>query len=265
MTLPDTQTSRVLEWEGCHNVRDLGGLATLDGRRTRWGALVRSDLLCRLTETGQTALVDHAVRTIVDLRFPDEVAHDWHLYPFRDVPDGTPKQVRYSNVPFNTGRDPALNEEIRAAYRAATSRTELNRLDLDRNATGIAAAVSAIADAPPGGVLVHCHGGKDRTGIVVALILSALGVSDDEIADDYALTAINLEPLIVEWLDGITDEPAERDRLRALAMPAREAMLETLAHLAKRFGSAEEYLREAGVTDAQLRELRTRLLEVPER
>ena len=258
MTLPETPTSRVLDWEGCYNVRDLGGLPTADGRRIRWGALVRSDLLCRLTERGQSAVIDHGVRTIVDLRFPDEVARDWDAYPFQD---GGGPAVRYSNVPFNTGRDPALDEEIRAAYRAATTRSELNRLDLDRNRAGIAAAVAAIAHAPGGGVLVHCHGGKDRTGVVVALILSLVGVSDDDVADDYAMTAINLQPLIVEWLDSITDEAAERERLRALAMPAREAMLDTLAHLRERFGSAEHYLRNAGVTDALFGRLRTRLLE----
>ena len=258
MTLPETPTARVLDWEGCFNVRDLGGLPTLDGRRTRWGALVRSDVLCRLTDAGRTALVDHGVRTIIDLRFPDEVAHDWDTYPFRDAGAGGPG---YLNVPFDTGRDPGLAEEIRTAYRAAQTRAELNRLDLDRNASGIAAAVAAIADAPDGGVLVHCHGGKDRTGIVVATILSIVGVSDEDIADDYALTALNMEPLIVEWLDSMSDDAVDRERLRALATPAREAMLDTMAHLKAHHRSAEDYVRGAGVTDVQFARLRTRLLD----
>ena len=262
LTLSETKASRDLEWEGCFNVRDLGGLTTSGGGRTRAGALVRADVPTRLTPAGRAAVLDHGIRTIIDLRFADEVGRDWELYPFQDSAGDPPAvAVVYANVPFNTGRDPADDEAIRSAYRAATSRSELNRLDLDRNRSGIVAAVAAIADAGAGGVLVHCHAGKDRTGIVVALLLSLVGVSDDDIADDYARTAINLESLIVEWLDSITDDIDERDRLRALAMPAREAMLDTLAHLRRHYESADAYLRAGGMTDAQIEHLRARLLE----
>jgi protein-tyrosine phosphatase len=253
-------SARILHWDGCYNVRDLGGLPTADGRRVRWGAIVRSDLPNRLTETGQRSLIDHGVRTIVDLRFPEEVAHDWDSYPFRQDSDDRPP-VSYQNVPFNIGRDPDKHEEIRAAYRAATSRIELNRHDIDWNRAGIVAAVAAIADAPSGGVLVHCHAGKDRTGSVVAILLSVLGVSDEDIADDYALTALTLEPLIIEWLDSNTQDVAERERLRNLAMPAREAMLDTLAYIRAEHSSAEAYLRGGGTTSEQISRLRDRLLE----
>jgi protein tyrosine/serine phosphatase len=258
LTLADVDLSRVLDWEGCYNVRDLGGLTTGDGGRIRWGALIRSDIPTRLTEKGRKSLFQHGVRTLVDLRFKDEVASDWAAYPFQEL-DGP--DVCYSHVPFDTGRDAQRREEESAAYDAARSRAEFNRLDLDWGRGGIAAAVAAIADAPEGGVLVHCHAGKDRTGIVTALVLSLLGVSDDDIADDYALTTLNLEPLIVEWLDGLTEDPDERDRLRTLATPAREAMLDTLAHLRRRYGSAAEYLQAAGLSDAQMERLRARLLE----
>lgn len=261
MTLSETQTSRVLKWEGCFNVRDLGGLTTDDGGRTRTGALVRADVPTRLTSAGRAALLDHGIRTMVDLRFATEVALDWDAYPFQDlVGDPEAVSVVYANVPFNTGRDPADDEAIHNAYRAATSRSELNRLDLDRNRPGIVAAIAAIADAATGGVLVHCHAGKDRTGIVVALLLSLVGVSEDDIADDYARTAVNLEPLIVEWLDSISDDANERDRLRALAMPAREAMLDALAHLRRHYDSAETYLRDGGLSGAQVERLRARLV-----
>ena len=249
--------SRVLAWDGCYNVRDLGGLPTRDGRTTGWGCLVRSDIPSRLSETGRQSLVDHGVRTVVDLRYARELEDDWDTYPFRDGARG----IRVVHVPFDTGRDHTSLAELRAAYHAARSREELNRLDLDLNGRGIAAAVAAIADAPPGGVLVHCHAGKDRTGIVVALALSAIGVDDDTIADDYAMTAVNLEPLIVEWLDSQSADPLERDRLRKLAHPAREAMLETLHYVEQRCGSAEQFLLRSGVTPGQLARLRARLLE----
>ena len=258
MSLTDTP-SRILSWDGCFNVRDLGGLPTDDGRHIRRGALVRSDIPTRLTEEGRKALVDHGVRTIIDLRFPAEVDDDWDSYPFQD--EAALAAVRRSHVPFNTGRDPALDEQVHAAYRAATSRQALNRLDIDFNQTGIAAAVAAIADAPPGGVMVHCHAGKDRTGAVVALALSALGVADEDIADDYALTALSIEPLIVEWLDEHSNTDEEREYLRALAMPVREAMLDTLAYMREQHGSAEAFLMGGGVTAEQFERLRARLVE----
>jgi protein-tyrosine phosphatase len=259
LTPTQTPTTRVLDWEGCFNVRDLGGLVTQDGNRIRWGALVRSDIPTRLTEAGRAALVEHGVRTLVDLRFESEVAIDRHLYPFLDPADGQEDQPRHQHVPFNIWDEHA--PERVARYRAAQSRTEMNRLDLDMNVRGIVAAVAAVADASSGGVLVHCHAGKDRTGIVVAMILSALGVSDDDIADDYAMTTLNLEPLIIDWLNETTSDEAERSRLRELARPAREAMLDTLAYLREGHGSAAAFLLNGGLTSQQLAALRSRLLD----
>ena len=251
--------SRILDWEGCFNVRDLGGMSTSDGHHIRWGALVRSDIPTRLSEAGRQALIDHGVKTVVDLRFPGEVADDWQAYPFQDEAGRT--AVTRSHVPFNTGRDPAYDDQVHAAYQSATSRQELNRLDIDFNQTGMAAAIGAIADAPDGGVMVHCHAGKDRTGAVVALTLSTLGVSDEDIADDYALTALAIEPLIVEWLDEHSTTEEERDHLRMLAMPVREAMLDTLAYMRQKHGSAEAFLIGGGLSNDQLERLRARLLE----
>lgn len=258
---PAAELGRVLDWEGCLNVRDLGGLGTRDGRSLPRHALIRSDLLCRLTEAGRRAPLDHGVRTIIDLRFADEAASDWDTYPYREWQDSTEfGGLRYLNVPFHV-KPASQHPDVEAAYRAAADRRDLNRLDLDLGQPGAAAAVAAIADAQPGGVLIHCHGGKDRTGIVVAVVLSFLGVPDEDIAGDYALTIVNLEPLIVEWLDSLSRDPVERDRLRALATPTREAMLDTLDHLRRSYGSAESYLSGGGVTNEQLARLRARLLE----
>ena len=242
-------------------MRDLGGLPAADGRRTRWGALIRSDILVRLSPAGRQALLAHGVRTIVDVRLPDEVARDWDDYPFRPGQTWATARVAYINAPFRVSADGDAEQEIRAAYARAKTRAELNLLDLESGAAGIAGIVAAIAEASPGGVLVHCHAGKDRTGIVVALLLALVGVPDDVIADDYALTAANIEPLIVEWLDSTGSDERERARLRGLAMPAREAMIDTLSHLRNRYGSAEAYLKEAGVTQHQLARLRNRLVD----
>jgi protein tyrosine/serine phosphatase len=139
----------------------------------------------------------------------------------------------------------------------------INRVDLDLGEPGVAAVARAIATAVEGGVLVHCHGGKDRTGTVVAVLLNLVGVPDDAIADDYAMSATNLGPLTQEWLDGITSDPDERAQLTELANPTREAMFDTLAYLGERHGGAEPYLRAGGVSDAEIERLRDRLIATP--
>jgi protein tyrosine/serine phosphatase len=245
---------RHLEWEGTINARDTGGLVTADGSIKR-GALVRSDLLNGLTPDGVAALTEHGVRTVIDVRVADEIADDWERYPLKG--DAV---VGYLNKPFRAEVGSEMPDQIRAVYRSAQSREEINRADLDFHRRGIAGIVAAIADAPPGGVLVHCHAGKDRTGIVIALALAAVGVRDSDIADDYALTELVLEPLIADWLDHMSQEPAERERLRRISVPSRAAMLDTLAYLREHYGGAERYLLDGGMTSEQLQRLRARLV-----
>ncbi len=258
MSPTDLRASRVLDWEGCLNVRDLGGLATADGEQVRWGALVRSDLPTRLTETGRNALLDHGIKSIVDVRFADELAADGDLYPFRNGPESAPQLF---HAPFHFSSDDGPETVRHAAYAAAQTRDEIIRVDLDLNQPGIAKAAATVADAPPGGVLIHCHAGKDRTGIIVAVLLSMLGVPDEDIAEDYALTQSTFEPLLEEWLDSQTRDDAERARIKALVWPTTAAMLGAMEHLRSRYGSAADYLRGGGITDEQLDRLRSRLLE----
>ncbi len=260
MTRTEPATSRILDWEGCFNVRDLGGLRTATGDRLRWGALVRSDLPTRLTGAGREALVAHGVRSIIDVRFAEELDADGGRYPFRDAGEDAPRR---HHVPFHFSADDGPDSVRHAAYAAAQTRADLILLDLDLNQAGIGAAVAAIADAQPGGVMVHCHAGKDRTGIIVAIVLALLGVPDTDIAEDYALTQLTLAPLVEDWLNSLSQDPQERERLTALAWPSAEAMLAALEHLRTRYGGAADYLRAGGVTSEQLERLRTRLLEVP--
>jgi protein tyrosine/serine phosphatase len=250
-------SERVLAWESCHNVRELGGLPTADGRRTRWGAMVRGDTLCRLTAIGQAELVRHGVRTVIDLRFPAELARDPVPHPFRDGRDG----IVYVNAPINAGQTPAKEAEFYARYATAQTRAELNVLDVDINPVGIARICAAVADAAPGGVLLHCHAGKDRTGIITAVLLALVGVPDDVIAADYALSAANLSALTQEWLDSITQDPTERARLMRQAEPSPAAIQAVLDRLRTRYDGVESYLRSGGLADDQIAALRGRLLD----
>jgi protein tyrosine/serine phosphatase len=247
---------RILDWEGALNARDTGGLPASDGRRIKPGALVRSDVLTRLTPSGRAALVAHGVRTVVDVRTSEEIARDVD-YPFRATRADT--DPNYVNISFVVDLDEQKQAEVRARRESATELGELNRMDLELHKAGIGAIINAVAEAAPGGVLIHCYAGKDRTGMSVALLLSVAGVSDEDIADDYALTTLNLEPLISDWLDTIEDE-AERERMRILATPSRKAMLDTLAYVHDQYGSAEQYLLSAGVSQDHVARIKERLL-----
>jgi len=250
VTIEQRQWTRRLAWEGLLNARDLGGYPAAGGRETRWGAVVRSDSLAALTEAGRAALATYGIRAIVDLRLPDELAR--HPNPYAEPGD---HGIAYTNVSI---LDPA------AGYPPDTLTLAENYLwTLDRFAGYVAEVMAAIAGAPEGGVLIHCAAGKDRTGLISALLLGLAGVPAETIAADYALTAELLRPRDQEWLEHGPGERAEREALAARFAPTAEVMLEVLEGLTRRYGGVERYLAAAGVSPAELDTLRERLLAPP--
>lgn len=226
-------------------MRDLGGLPVAGGGRVRPGALIRSDSLDRLDPDGLLAFASHEVSLILDLRGTAEAEAVPH--PFGEDP-------RYRLVPLidprrERSRDRSADRSLGAIYSGS----------LDRNARCIVDGVAAIADAPPGGVVVHCAVGKDRTGMIVALVLSALGVPDDEIADDYALSA---ECLRVEFDEIIASlEGEERVRIAERMSSRHETILQMLAHAREHYGGVEAYLLAHGLGSDRLERLRKRLVQ----
>jgi protein-tyrosine phosphatase len=242
--------TRALHWDGCVNVRDLGGLPLEGGGQTRLGVLVRADNVRKLSDAGWAALAGHGVTRIVDLRWPQELAQD----PPREV-DVDVDFVHLSVLGELDGEyvddvDDYLERGDAAGYWAS-----FYEKMLERYRANFGAAVAAIADAPEGVALFHCAGGKDRTGLGAALVLRAAGVSVDDVAADYELTGANLTS---GWVDEAPDE-AERRRRRFKQQTPAEAIARTLRALEERYGDVESYLRAAGVTDLQLERLRGRL------
>jgi protein-tyrosine phosphatase len=230
---------RDLEWEGCFNVRDLGGLPAGDGRTTRAGALVRSDTPGRLTEAGWGALRAYGIATIVDLRDESER-------------DGLPGRAELATVHV-----PVLDltdESFWATWRGTWDTPRFYRAILERFADRFASAVVAVARANPGGVLVHCQAGRDRTGLVTALLLSVAGVPAEVIAADYELSAARLRPLY-ELLEREAGDDATRERLRRENASEAAWLLGLLAEL-----DVESYLLDAGALPADLAALRSRLV-----
>ena len=164
---------RDLKWDGCFNVRDLGGLRTSDGRTTRRGAIVRADSLDRLTPVGWSALKAHGIRTIVDFRNDDELGTS---------ADKRQADVNFMHVPLDDLADASFWGYWSSGPQFGTPL--YYRPFLDRKPERCAAAMAAVARADPGGVVIHCGGGRDRTGLVTLLLLGLVGAEPDEIASD---------------------------------------------------------------------------------
>jgi protein tyrosine/serine phosphatase len=236
--------TRLLDWPALFNARDLGGLPAAGGA-TRFGALVRSDTLRRLTEPGWAALRAHGVTTILDQRAPTE-SRNWS-YPVGD-------HATYRNMPF---MDDAALASVGARFEVDGD----NYLwQLEHEPRRIGAILTAIADAPPGGVLIHCAAGKDRTGLVTALALSVAGVDRETVVADYALTQAAMAPMLEEQLAAEPDR-SRWDRMRVAYRCRPELLTAVLAELDSRHGGVAGYLDRAGVDDAKLDRIRTRLVD----
>ncbi|GAB7040162.1 MULTISPECIES: tyrosine-protein phosphatase [Catenuloplanes] len=198
---------RDLDWDGGLNVRDLGGLPVEGGGVTRWGAVVRAGNLDLLTGAGWAALHAYGVRTVVALREAGE----------RAAGVSRPAGVDVVHVPLDDTADTefwyrCIDEEIDGTplyYRPF----------LARNAERCAAAVAAVARARPGGVVVHCGIGRDRTGLVSLLLLALAGVTPDAIASDYALSAERLRPYFAEAYAAHGDVIAARMARHGVTVP----------------------------------------------
>ena len=250
----DDAGARTLLWEGCVNVRDLGGIPTEDGGATRLGQIVRSDNVGRLTDAGWKALERHGVARIVDLRWPEEIADD------------PPRSVDVEVVHISV-LGPSIDEELDYlrsldahidAVDDVAEHYAFSYVDfLERNRDRFGRALAAVADAP-GPVVIHCMGGKDRTGLVAALLLRLAGVAIDEIGRDYSLSASNLAVTLDGWLDSAPNE-LERRRREKLSQTPAIAMTRVIADVERRYGSVQGYLVAAGVQPVQIDRLRGRL------
>jgi protein-tyrosine phosphatase len=239
---------RLLRWEGCPNARDLGGYPTEDGRETGWGEILRSDNTHGLTENGRKALLESRVRTIIDVRRTFEVA-GWPS-PFASHPD-----VMYHHISFEDEGQPEIANDVPLA--------EMYLRMLKRDRAGVAAILTAIAQAPSGPVLFHCHAGKDRTGMIAALLLRLAGVPIEVAAEDYALTLETLHERDQEWVAGATTPEERAQRLRDLERwsSTTHVMERVLSTIDEEYGSAEGYMQWVGVEDENIRMLRERLLD----
>lgn len=151
-----------LAWEGCANLRDLGGLPAAGGRRTRMGAFVRGAAVERLSAAGWDALRKHGIRTVVDLRNHDELGA---------VVASRPPGVRTVHVPLDSIEDREFWDVWGTGPQFGTPL--YYGPFLERHPERAVEVLAALATAPAGGVLYHCMGGRDRTGLITVLLLAS--------------------------------------------------------------------------------------------
>jgi protein-tyrosine phosphatase len=238
---------RHLVWPDLLNARDLGGLWSASGEETIWRRVVRADNLNKLAPTGVTALVAYGIRTVIDLRDPREL--EKFPNPLAAVP---PPDVVFVKVPL-------ISEAEWEAIKDPARMAEGYVLTAKLSHANIAKTIAGVADASPGGVVVHCHAGKERTGIVAALLLSLAGVPDAAVAEDWTASDAYLQPLYDEWLANETDPTIRAKRAEGFVTHA-EHILDVLTHVRRSHGSVDEYLRAGGVTADQLDRVRRRLV-----
>jgi protein tyrosine/serine phosphatase len=243
-----SSNTRNLAISSTYNFRDVGGYAGLGGRTVRWRRLFRSDSLHRIARADTEAFAELGVRTVVDLRRPDEITK------FGRVPE-------YDGLVYHNHVIKHLDWET-VEYRPDTVRPRwladryLNFAEEGRD--GIAATLAIIAEEDRAPVVVHCMAGKDRTGVTLALVLALLGVSDDDITADYALTAPAMSGL-TEYLMRTNPEAVE-GKQHMYDSPA-EAMGLFLDDLRALHGSVLDYVIDIGLTDEQVARMRDHLLD----
>lgn len=246
-----TALERSIVFELVFNVRDLGGLPTVDGRATRPGRLFRADGVNRLAGGDLEKAKALGLRTVIDLRTTGEIERGGR-YPVEEHP------VDWHHLPIiqRMWSDDALQATTGAADFLRDRYIDM----LSDGAGSLARIVELVADGHP--ALFHCAAGKDRTGVVAAMLLGLVGVPHEEIATDYHATA-GAMGAFVDWLtvtypeamDSMTSQPPEY-----LEAP-REAMTSFLEHVDDRYGSMEGFVAALGVGSSTVERLRSALLD----
>lgn len=271
-TLPDSPAAPRIPLTAPVNLRDLGGIA-VDGGTVRTGVVLRADDLSTADQDTVDALVAGGLRAVVDLRSADEVAVTGR------GPLATRSEVTYHHVPFladighaavGTDGTDGTDGAPDPAEMMDQSRFGAMYLRMFEGAAAQIVTALAVVAHSPGAVAFHCAAGQDRTGVLAAALLLALGADEAAIVADYARTGESsaaiqerlapvMAPLLARF--GFDLDDAARAALRTGF--SREPMRELLAALAERHGDPLIPLRAAGLTDGLVARLRERALVGP--
>ncbi|MFC4015822.1 tyrosine-protein phosphatase [Nonomuraea purpurea] len=242
---------RHIKFANLCNFRDIGGYATENGRSIQWQRLYRADSLGWLAGDDLTTFRALRVRTVIDLRHPSEVEKSGR------VPES--EGQHYRNLPIEGRRwnISVYREETGVARYLADRYLEVTEDGIGNLRT----ALETIARADSAPVVIHCAAGKDRTGILAAMVLSLAGVAEDDIVADYALTGLATERFMTDWRERHPDAPM----WAGFGLAPAETMRLFLADMNALHGSIERYVTNVlRVTPATIDELREHLLTEPD-
>ncbi|MDH6677863.1 protein-tyrosine phosphatase [Rhodococcus sp. LBL1] len=246
--LPPHTTTRRLVLPGTYNLRDIGGY-TAGERTTRWRKLLRSDALHTIEQDGRDTLTEIGLGLVIDLREDDEISKAPNAL------DGVGH--REVHVPVYNGK---LDHNPTAATFDLGTLYQWMLADHGSRLTDAVRLIAGSGDEP---VLVHCTAGKDRTGLVIALALSAVGVGARDVVADYSLSETLLHG---EWVDAMVASFRERELPEGFdiegivaASPAA-VMRATLAGIDAEHGGVRPYLLDHGMSEAELTDLHAALL-----
>ncbi|MEU1541461.1 tyrosine-protein phosphatase [Actinacidiphila glaucinigra] len=239
---------RHVAFERLHNFRDMGGYRTAEGRAVRWGRLYRSDALSKLGGADLERFTGLGVRTVIDLRYPFEIEAKGR------VPEATGVAYHNLSIEHRPYDQTAFGPEVETTAFYA-------RLHAEVAADGVkelTRALELIAAEGNGPLVFHCAAGKDRTGLLAALVLGLLGVPEEDIVADYALSELATARLLADWTAA---NPERSLRWPGWGRAPADAMRIFLAGLAAEHGSVEGYARaRLGTDDALIADLREALL-----
>ena len=250
---------RLLPMDGAHNTRELGGYETTDGKSVKWGMLFRSDKLSDISKTDQVYLQNLGIKKIIDFRSREEKKED---------PNIIPKGINYIEMPISV--DGAMRSKIEAVLKGETNK-EVKSFLIDANKefisnyTGVYEEFLRNLIDDEGPALFHCTAGKDRAGFAAAITLIALGVSKEDVIQDYMKTNQFTQERIEEIIGQIelmTLYQTDAEILRPLLGVEREYIETAFQTAEKKYGSLENFIRDGlNISDEDIQKLRNKFLE----
>lgn len=243
--------SRHLPLRGTYNLRDLGGYQTVQGQTTIWGRFLRADSLHRLEDGEAERLYEFGLRRVIDLRTPDEIAQAPN--PFEAFAD-----VRFSNQPMFDDLSPEALSKTRKEGDDPLLSFYLTAIQT--RGAAISAIMEELASEQEGAVLFNCTAGKDRTGIIAALLLGLAEVPQHQIVEDYTLTNTLIPDLVAEFLALSRARGGDTKSYAKLLESPDHTMINTLEQIQTSHGSVADYLGSVGLAQADIDRLRARLL-----
>jgi protein-tyrosine phosphatase len=244
------EMERLIRVRGAYNIRDLGGYGRSDGGATAWRAILRADGLHLLDDASVDLLVEEGVRLVIDLRGEGELRVEPNPFAAHGL-------IRYENVPLFDALAPIA--VVAAENGGVFDMAGRYRQAIDHCGGRIARVLGSIADAPEGIVLFHCTAGKDRTGIIAALLLWAAGVDRDTITADYALTGTIAPDLIAALRARSLARGVAPALVDQFLTSHPETMRTMLDHVQSVYGGIDPYLAAIGLEGGTVARLRARL------